>query len=82
MVAPVGEGRSAPRINDRRWGGYLGIPSAVGLELTIQPGGLISGEHYKEWLIKADAISHLQLRIKPDKGGKAGRATLTTLALE
>jgi hypothetical protein len=24
----------------------------------------------------------LQLRIKPDKGGKAGRATLTTLALE
>ena len=36
----------------------------------------------EEWSINADAISHLQLRIKPDKGGKDGRATLTTLALE
>jgi hypothetical protein len=43
------------------------------------PGTTLERE---EWSIKADAISHLQLRIQPDKGGKIGRATLTTLALE
>ena len=49
-------------------------------EYNFSPPGTTL-EH-EEWSIKADAISHLQLRIKPDKGGKAGRATLTTLALE
>jgi hypothetical protein len=49
-------------------------------EYTFSPPGTTL-EH-EEWSIKGDAISHLQLRIKPDKGGKAGRATLTTLALE
>ena len=49
-------------------------------EYTFSPPGTTL-EH-EEWSVKADAISHLQLRIKPDKGGKAGRATLTTLALE
>jgi hypothetical protein len=43
------------------------------------PGTTLEQE---EWSIKGDAVSHLQLRIKPDKGGKVGRATLTTLALE
>ena len=49
-------------------------------EYNFSPPGTTL-EH-EEWSIKADAISHLQLKIKPDKGGKAGRATLTTLALE
>jgi hypothetical protein len=49
-------------------------------EYNFSPPGTTL-EH-EEWSIKADAISHLQLRIKPDKGGKIGRATLTTLALE
>jgi hypothetical protein len=49
-------------------------------EYNFSPPGTTL-EH-EEWAIKADAISHLQLRIKPDKGGKAGRATLTTFALE
>ena len=49
-------------------------------EYNFSPPGTTL-EH-EEWSIKADAISHLQLTIKPDKGGKAGHATLTTLALE
>jgi hypothetical protein len=49
-------------------------------EYNFSPPGT-TFEH-EEWSIKSDAISHLQLRIKPDKGGKVGRATLTTLALE
>ena len=43
------------------------------------PGTTLERE---EWSVNADAITHLQLGIKPDKGGKGGRATLTTLALE
>jgi F5/8 type C domain len=49
-------------------------------EYNFSPPGTTL-EH-EEWSIKADAISHLKLTIKPDKGGQAGRATLTTLALE
>jgi hypothetical protein len=36
----------------------------------------------EEWSINADGVSHLRLRIKPEKGGKAYRATLSMLALE
>jgi hypothetical protein len=49
-------------------------------EYNFSPPGTTL-EH-EEWSIKANAVSHFQLRIKPDKGGKAGRATLTTVALE
>jgi F5/8 type C domain len=49
-------------------------------EYNFSPPGTTL-EH-EEWSIKVDTISHLQLTIKPDKGGKAGHATLTTLALE
>ena len=49
-------------------------------EYNFSPPGTTL-EH-EEWSINAVAISHLQLTIKPDKGGKTGRATLTTLALE
>lgn len=33
------------------------------------------------WSVAADAVTHLRLTIKPDKGGRVGRATLTSLAL-
>jgi hypothetical protein len=35
----------------------------------------------EEWAISAGGVTHLRLRIKPDKGGKPGRATITSLAL-
>jgi F5/8 type C domain len=49
-------------------------------EYNFSPPGTTL-EH-EEWSIDAHAISHLQLRIKPDKGGRAGHATLTMLAVE
>jgi F5/8 type C domain len=49
-------------------------------EYTFSPPGT-SHEH-EEWTVNATGVSHLQVTIKPDKGGKACRATLTTLALE
>jgi hypothetical protein len=36
----------------------------------------------EEWILRAEAISHLRLTIKPDKGGGPCRATLTSLAVE
>jgi hypothetical protein len=36
----------------------------------------------EEWAVTAAGITHLQLVIKPDKGGKPSRATLTSLALQ
>jgi hypothetical protein len=33
------------------------------------------------WSASAEAVTHLRLDIKPDKGGRAGRATLTSLTL-
>jgi hypothetical protein len=33
------------------------------------------------WSVAADAVTHLRLEIKPDKGGQIGRATLTALSL-
>lgn len=33
------------------------------------------------WSVAAEAVTHLRLAIKPDKGGRVGRATLTSLAL-
>ena len=35
----------------------------------------------EDWVVSADAVTHLRLRIKPDKGGEPGRATLTSLIL-
>ena len=35
----------------------------------------------EEWAITVAGVSHLQIVILPDKGGKPYRATLTTLAL-
>lgn len=33
------------------------------------------------WSASAGAVTHLRLEIKPDKGGRLGRATLTSLTL-
>jgi hypothetical protein len=33
------------------------------------------------WSTSAEAVTHLRLEIKPDKGGRVGRATLTSLTL-
>jgi len=33
------------------------------------------------WSVSAGAVTHLRLEIKPDKGGRVGRATLTSLAV-
>lgn len=35
----------------------------------------------ERWSISAGAVTHLRLEIKPDKGGRVGRATLTSLTL-
>ena len=49
-------------------------------EYNFSPPG--TTHELEEWAIPAGAISHLRVIIKPDKGGKPARATLTTLALE
>jgi hypothetical protein len=35
----------------------------------------------EEWAVGAAAVTHLRLQIKPDKGGRPGRASLTALVL-
>ena len=35
----------------------------------------------EDWSVKAEAVTHLRLRIRPDKGDSSRRACLTTLAL-
>ena len=49
-------------------------------EFTFSPPG--TTRELEEWTLNASGVTHLQLKIKPDKGGRACRATLTTLALE
>lgn len=36
----------------------------------------------EEWSVNAGQVTHLRLRIKPDKSGKPSRATLTSLVLQ
>ena len=33
------------------------------------------------WSVKAEGVTHLRIDIKPDKGGRVGQATLTSLSL-
>jgi F5/8 type C domain-containing protein len=49
-------------------------------EYNFSPPG--TSYEYERWSVVADGVTHLRLTIKPDKGGKACRATLTALALE
>ena len=43
------------------------------------PGTSYEREH---WSVAIDGVTHVKVTIKPDKGGKASRATLTAFALE
>ena len=49
-------------------------------EYTFSPPGTTFER--EDWEVTAEGITHLQLRIKPDKGGKPYRATLTSLAVQ
>ena len=49
-------------------------------EYTFSPPA--TSHEREEWTLNADGVSHLQVGIKPDKGGRACRATLTSLTLE
>ena len=35
----------------------------------------------EDWAVNAEGVTHLRLRIRPDKGGKPCRATITSLVL-
>jgi hypothetical protein len=35
----------------------------------------------EDWSVTAEAVTHLRFEIKPDKGGRVGRATLTSLSV-
>jgi hypothetical protein len=48
-------------------------------EYTFSPPGTTFER--EEWAVTAEAVTHLQIVILPDKGDKPCRATLTTLAL-
>lgn len=48
-------------------------------EYTFSPPGTTFER--EDWAVSSAGVTHLRLRIKPDKGGKASRATLTSLAL-
>jgi hypothetical protein len=48
-------------------------------EYTFSPPGTTFER--EEWAVTLDGVTHLQVVIIPDKGGKPCRATLTTLAL-
>ena len=49
-------------------------------EYTFSPPGTTFEK--EEWTLNADAVTHLRLSIRPDKGGRPSRATLTSLALQ
>ena len=48
-------------------------------EYTFSPPGTTFER--EEWAVSVEGVTHLQIVIIPDKGGKSCRATLTTLAL-
>ena len=48
-------------------------------EYTFSPPGTTFER--EDWAVPAEGVTHLRLWIKPDKGGKPCRATLTSLVL-
>jgi len=48
-------------------------------EFNFSPGS--STFEREEWTINLKSVTHLRLRIKPDKGGRHGRASITSLVL-
>jgi hypothetical protein len=49
-------------------------------EYTFSPPGTTFER--EDWSVTAEGVTHLRLRITPDKGGKPCRATLTSLSLQ
>jgi hypothetical protein len=49
-------------------------------EYTFSPPGTTFER--EDWAVTAEGVTHLQLRINPDKGGKLCRATLISLAVQ
>ena len=49
-------------------------------EYTFSPPGTTFER--EDWAVRAEGVTHLQLWMKPDKGGKSCRATLTSLVLK
>lgn len=49
-------------------------------EYTFSPPGTTFEQ--EDWSITAEGVTHLRLRITPDKGGKPCRATLTSLSIQ
>ena len=54
-------------------------PELVRQEFNFSPPG--TSFERELWSVSAGAVTHLRLDIKPDKGGRVGRATLTSLRL-
>jgi len=48
-------------------------------EFTFSPPG--TSFEREVWSVAAEGVTHLRLEIKPDKGGRIGQATLTSLSL-
>jgi hypothetical protein len=48
-------------------------------EFNFSPTGTTSQR--EDWAVNSDAVTHLRVVIKPDKGGKPCRATITSLVL-
>jgi len=48
-------------------------------EFTFSPPS--TGFEREVWSVAAEGVTHLRLDIKPDKGGRVGQATLTSLTL-
>ena len=48
-------------------------------EFNFSPSG--STLEREEWTINAEGVTHLRLQIKPDKGGRPCRASVTSLVL-
>jgi hypothetical protein len=49
-------------------------------EYTFSPPGTTFER--EDWAVTAEGVTHLRLRITPDKGGKPCRATLTSLSVQ
>jgi hypothetical protein len=49
-------------------------------EYTFSPPGTTFER--EDWAVTTEGITHLRLRITPDKGGKPCRATLTSLSIQ
>lgn len=60
-------------------GGQKTWRELVRQEFNFSPTG--STFEREEWTINADAVTHLRLRIKPDKDGRPCRASVTSLIL-